>query len=80
MVTISTGLKDQKVKPGILLGPGTGTVPIYWLTGHHDPAVQIHAVINWDVDAFQPPVNPVRAVLGGFIDRVIPAARECGIG
>ncbi|MEI8330999.1 MAG: hypothetical protein WCF90_05025 [Methanomicrobiales archaeon] len=26
------------------------------------------------------PVNPVEAVIGGFLDKVIPAARERGIG
>lgn len=50
------------------------------VTGHHDPAVLLHAVSTWDVDAVLLPVNPVEAALGGFIDRVIPAARERGIG
>jgi aryl-alcohol dehydrogenase-like predicted oxidoreductase len=58
----------------------TGTVRGIGVTGHHDPAVLLHAVTNWDVDAVLLPVNPVEVVIGGFIDRVIPAARERGIG
>jgi aryl-alcohol dehydrogenase-like predicted oxidoreductase len=58
----------------------SGTVRGIGVTGHHDPAVLLHAVTNWDVDAVLLPVNPVEMIVGGFIDRVIPAARERGIG
>jgi aryl-alcohol dehydrogenase-like predicted oxidoreductase len=58
----------------------TGTVRGIGVTGHHDPAILLHAVSTWDVDAVLLPVNPVEAVIGGFIDTVIPAARERGIG
>jgi aryl-alcohol dehydrogenase-like predicted oxidoreductase len=58
----------------------TGTVRGIGVTGHHDPAVLLHAVSRWDVDAVLLPVNPVEAVIGGFRDTVIPAARERGIG
>ncbi len=58
----------------------TGTVRGIGVTGHHDPAVLLHAVSHWDVDAVLLPVNPVEAVIGGFLDKVIPAARERGIG
>ena len=58
----------------------TGTARGIGVTGHHDPAILLHAVTNWDVDAVLLPVNPVEAAIGGFIDRVIPAARERGIG
>ncbi len=58
----------------------TGMVRGIGVTGHHDPAVLLHAVTHWDVDAVLLPVNPVEAVIGGFLDRVIPAARERGIG
>lgn len=57
-----------------------GSVRGIGVTGHHDPAVLLHAVSRWDVDAVLLPVNPVEAVLGGFSTRVIPAARERGIG
>jgi len=57
-----------------------GTVRGIGVTGHHDPAVLLHAVTNWDVDAVLLPVNPVEAAIGGFLDRVIPGARERGIG
>jgi aryl-alcohol dehydrogenase-like predicted oxidoreductase len=58
----------------------TGTAHGIGVTGHHDPAILLHAVTNWDVDAVLLPVNPVEAAIGGFIDQVIPAARERGIG
>ncbi len=58
----------------------TGMVRGIGVTGHHDPAVLLHAVSHWDVDAVLLPVNPVEAVIGGFLDIVIPAARERGIG
>ena len=58
----------------------TGTARGIGVTGHHDPSVLLHAVTHWDVDAVLLPVNPVEAVVGGFLDRVIPAARERGIG
>ena len=58
----------------------TGLVQGIGVTGHHDPAVLLHAVTNWDVDAVLLPVNPVEAAIGGFLDRVVPAARERGIG
>ncbi len=58
----------------------TGTARGIGVTGHHDPAILLHAVTNWDVDAVLLPVNPVEAAIGGFTDRVIPAARERGIG
>jgi aryl-alcohol dehydrogenase-like predicted oxidoreductase len=58
----------------------TGTVLGVGVTGHHDPAVLLHAVSHWDVDAVLLPVNPVEAVIGGFLDTVISAARERGMG
>ncbi len=58
----------------------TGVVRGIGVTGHHDPAVLLHAVTSWDVDTVLLPVNPVEAILGGFSDRVIPAARDRGIG
>lgn len=58
----------------------TGTVQGIGVTGHHDPAILLHAVTHWDVDAVLLPVNPVEAAIGGFTDRVISAARERGIG
>ena len=58
----------------------TGTVRGIGVTGHYDPAVLLHAVTHWDVDSVLLPVNPVEAVIGGFLNQVIPAARERGIG
>lgn len=58
----------------------TGAARGIGVTGHHDPAILLHAVTNWDVDAVLLPINPVEAAIGGFLDRVVPAARERGIG
>ena len=58
----------------------TGTVRGIGVTGHHDPAVLLHAVSHWDIDSVLLPVSPVESAIGGFLDRVIPAARERGIG
>jgi aryl-alcohol dehydrogenase-like predicted oxidoreductase len=58
----------------------SGTVRGIGVTGHHDPAVLLYAVTHWDIDSVLLPVNPVESAIGGFTDRVIPAARERGIG
>lgn len=58
----------------------TGIARGIGVTGHYDPMILLHAVTNWDIDSVLLPVNPVEAVLGGFLDRVIPAARARGIG
>ncbi len=58
----------------------TGIARGIGVTGHHDPSILLHAVSNWDIDSVLLPVNPVEAAIGGFTDRVIPAARERGIG
>ena len=50
------------------------------MTGHHDPAILLHAVTEWDIDSGLLPVSPVETTLGGFSDKVIPVARERGIG
>jgi len=57
-----------------------GAVQGIGVTGHHDPSVLLHAVTHWDIDSVLLPVNPVESAIGGFIDRVIPAARERDIG
>jgi aryl-alcohol dehydrogenase-like predicted oxidoreductase len=53
-----------------------GRVRAIGVTGHHDPAVLARAVRQWPVDSVMLPVNPVEGVLGGFMDRVLPAALE----
>ena len=58
----------------------TGTARGIGVTGHYDPAVLLHAVENWDIDSVLLPVNPVETVTGGFLDKVIPVARDRGIG
>ena len=57
-----------------------GLVGNVGVTGHHDPRILRHAVENWPVDAVLMPVNPVEAVIGGFLDGVLPAARDRRFG
>jgi predicted aldo/keto reductase-like oxidoreductase len=57
----------------------SGIVRFIGVTGHHDPKIIEQAVSSWPVDAVLLPVNPLEAVLGGFLDRVIAAAEERGI-
>lgn len=57
-----------------------GRVKYIGVTGHHDPAILTYAVENWPVDTVLLPVNPVEGILGGFLDRTLPAARKRGIG
>ena len=58
----------------------TGAVGGIGVTGHHDPSILLHAVTNWDIDSVLLPISPVEGAIGGCSDRVIPAARERGIG
>jgi aryl-alcohol dehydrogenase-like predicted oxidoreductase len=57
----------------------TGLTRFIGVTGHHDPSVLEHAVVNWPVDAVLLPVNPVEAIIGGFLDLVLPAALDRGL-
>lgn len=56
-----------------------GKIRFIGLTGHHDPALLTRAVKEWPVDSVLLPVNPVEALLGGFLTETLPAAREKGI-
>jgi aryl-alcohol dehydrogenase-like predicted oxidoreductase len=56
-----------------------GLVRFVGVTGHYDPEIMLHAVKNWPVDAVLMPVNPVEAVLGGFLDDVMAAASDRGL-
>jgi aryl-alcohol dehydrogenase-like predicted oxidoreductase len=56
-----------------------GLVRFIGVTGHHDPRIIEYAVANWPVDAVLVPVNPLEAVIGGFLDKVIAAAEERGM-
>ena len=57
----------------------TGLAKFIGVTGHHDPNVLEQAVKSWPVDTVLMPVNPIEAVLGGFLDSVIAAAEDRGI-
>ncbi len=56
-----------------------GKVRFIGVTGHHDPAILTRAIKEWPVDSVMIPVNPVEAVVGGFLDSTLPAALEKGI-
>ncbi len=56
-----------------------GLVRFLGVTGHHAPQILEHAVRNWPVDAVLMPVNPAEAILGGFLDRVMAAAKDRGL-
>ncbi|MEN6518541.1 MAG: aldo/keto reductase [Methanospirillum sp.] len=56
-----------------------GLVKQIGVTGHHDPTVLAEAVERWPVDTVLLPVNPVEAVLGGFVDRVLETAVAAGV-
>jgi aryl-alcohol dehydrogenase-like predicted oxidoreductase len=45
----------------------TGTARGIGVTGHHDPAVLLHAVENWDIDSVLLPVNPLKLLSGDFL-------------
>jgi aryl-alcohol dehydrogenase-like predicted oxidoreductase len=57
----------------------TGLARFLGVTGHHDPQILLHAVKNWPIDAVLLPVNPLEAVLGGFLDAVMAAAKDRGL-
>jgi aryl-alcohol dehydrogenase-like predicted oxidoreductase len=56
-----------------------GLVRHIGVTGHHDPGILRRAVEQWPVDAVLMPVNPVEAVIGGFLDQTLEAADRKGI-
>ncbi len=56
-----------------------GKVRWIGLTGHHDPEILTRAVMAWPIDSVLIPVNPVEAILGGFLTATLSAARQKGI-
>lgn len=62
-----------------LAAKSTGKIRFLGVTGHHDPEVLTRAVRELPVDAVMMPVNPVEAVLGGFLDSTLTAAIEKGV-
>lgn len=57
-----------------------GHVKYIGVTGHYDPDILTYAVEHWPVDTVLMPVNPVEGIIGGFMDRTLPAARKKGLG
>lgn len=56
-----------------------GKVRFIGVSGHEDPGILTRAVQKWPVDTVLMPVNPIEAVLGGFLDTTLPAALDKGI-
>ena len=74
----------------VIAGPGgaieafveakeAGKIRHIGVTGHHDPDVLAQAVLELPVDSVMMPVNPVEELLGGFLNRTLPAALNKGI-
>ena len=57
-----------------------GLVRHIGVKGHHSPRILQHAVEHWDVDTVLMPVNPMEAILGGFLTNVLSSARAKGLG
>lgn len=57
----------------------SGIVKNIGVTGHHDPALLSKAVEQWPVDTVLLPVNPVEAVIGGFLTDTLPKAKAKGV-
>jgi aryl-alcohol dehydrogenase-like predicted oxidoreductase len=57
----------------------SGRTRFIGVTGHRDPKILAAAVERWPVDAVMMPVNPVEALLGGFLTETLAAARAKGI-
>lgn len=57
----------------------SGRTRFIGVTGHHDPNILRRAIKEWPVDSVLMPINPVEAVLGGFMDSALSAAMERGI-
>ena len=56
-----------------------GKVRWIGLTGHHDPQILTRAVTAWPIDSVLIPVNPVEAILGGFLTATLAAAQQKGV-
>ncbi len=56
-----------------------GKVRFVGVTGHHDPEILTRAVVQWPVDSVMMPVNPVEAIIGGFLTQTFAAAKSKGI-
>ncbi len=56
-----------------------GKVRFIGVTGHHDPYILARAVALWPIDAVLMPVNPVEAILGGFLTDTLTAAQKKNI-
>ncbi len=57
----------------------SGKTRFIGVTGHHDPGILTRAIREWPVDSVMMPINPVEAVLGGFMDSALPAAVKKGM-
>jgi len=75
---------DQIAGPGgaleaFVAARAAGKTRFIGVTGHDHPEVLTRAINEWPVDSVMMPVNPVEAVLGGFMDDAMAAAGRKGI-
>jgi aryl-alcohol dehydrogenase-like predicted oxidoreductase len=61
---------------GFVEAKRSGKTRFIGVTGHHDPEMLTRAIREWPVDSVMMPINPIEAVIGGFMDHTLPAARE----
>ena len=57
----------------------SGKVRFIGVTGHQDPVILKRAMEEWPVDSVMMPVNPAEGTLTGFLDSVLPLAKEKGV-
>jgi predicted aldo/keto reductase-like oxidoreductase len=57
-----------------------GLVRFLGVTGHHDPLITKHCIERFDFDTVLIPVNPGEPFYTSYLDTVIPAASEKGMG
>ena len=57
-----------------------GLVRFIGITGHYEPAVLERAIGEFEFHTLLMPVNPPESKLPGFLDKLLPAARERDMG
>jgi aryl-alcohol dehydrogenase-like predicted oxidoreductase len=65
---------------GFVQAHQAGLARFIGITGHFNPEALERAINEFEFHTLLMPVNPAEARLGGFMDRLLPAAVERGIG
>lgn len=73
-------LRDDSVLAALREAKADGRVRFIGVTGHHDPYLLARAIEEVDFDTVLMPVNAAEALLPGFLDTTLPAARRKGMG